>query len=558
MIWHIFTKDVRLLWPFAIAVATSQAINGALHFLRGHLAPSINLMVISIVFPVISLLGIALLTLVVVQQDPLPGTRQDWLIRPIRRRDLLLAKLLFVLLLIHLPILALDTTEATLEGFPTIEALSAALSRQLSLFVLLTTPALVLGAVTRSAAEALLYGGVVAIGCGLLLVICEVLGVPPFTTQTGVGWLVVAGAYGVILLGAALILTLQYAQRRTPLARVMVALAVVVSLGILYVPFKPVFAVQQRISRSYTNPPQLEADFLPARPHADLASRVPTNTSVDSLLRHRAVARFLDKTSATLLLPMHVAGLHRDGILLADLATLRLIGKNGTLLYEGAEVCARNPNGIGSACLLNELEVHSPPDAADASIDVVQVLRVPREIYDRIKDQWLHVEIDYALTSFEARPPAIIGTVEGPRRLPGMGRCATRIDDDGDDLTLTCMTTTTMPPCITAVLRDPHTGLHNPEMHQCEAHYDPLALDHYADVLGRFGMGMPFSDRTHLIQFPVDATRIQNAQLAITTYEPLDHFTRKLVIDPIRLSDWRIELKHAAAALPAGFYRHMN
>src|SRR5689334_25416896 len=78
-------------------------------------------------------LGSAFLILSVVRQDAIPGVRQDWLVRPILRRDLLLAKILFVLLLVAAPMIAADAFGALLYGFSPGQSLAAAFSRGIGL-----------------------------------------------------------------------------------------------------------------------------------------------------------------------------------------------------------------------------------------------------------------------------------------------------------------------------------------------------------------------------------------------------------------------------------------
>jgi hypothetical protein len=52
---------------------------------------------LSSILGLVSLVATALLIVTVVQQDAIPGLTQDWLVRPIRRRDLLLSKVVFVM-----------------------------------------------------------------------------------------------------------------------------------------------------------------------------------------------------------------------------------------------------------------------------------------------------------------------------------------------------------------------------------------------------------------------------------------------------------------------------
>ena len=62
----------------------------------------------------------------VVHQDPIPGISQDWLTRPIKRRDLFLAKLLFVVLFVQGPWWVTDLVQGLAPGFPFGESAAAA------------------------------------------------------------------------------------------------------------------------------------------------------------------------------------------------------------------------------------------------------------------------------------------------------------------------------------------------------------------------------------------------------------------------------------------------
>src|SRR5580658_2822563 len=102
MIWHIFRKDARLLWPMAALVAALHVCAAIPHHLIDQGSRSMQLVVMGELLSALALLGMAVFIVVAMQQDPVPGARQDWLVRPIRRLDLVLAKLLFVLLMVQL------------------------------------------------------------------------------------------------------------------------------------------------------------------------------------------------------------------------------------------------------------------------------------------------------------------------------------------------------------------------------------------------------------------------------------------------------------------------
>ena len=99
MIWHILKKDLRLLWRLVIAVAAIDWLNAGLLIYGGPFgreSAAEFALISNGVLPAISLLGLALLAIAVVQQDRLPGTTQDWLTRPVPHNQLVLAKLSFV------------------------------------------------------------------------------------------------------------------------------------------------------------------------------------------------------------------------------------------------------------------------------------------------------------------------------------------------------------------------------------------------------------------------------------------------------------------------------
>jgi hypothetical protein len=105
MILHIMRKDLRLLWKAVILVAGAQA---ALTLMLLHIDHSetaknpYGLLLQLILF--IAFLGRAVLIVMCVQQDAIPGVNQDWLTRPIGRSDLLLAKVGFVMVFVQGPV----------------------------------------------------------------------------------------------------------------------------------------------------------------------------------------------------------------------------------------------------------------------------------------------------------------------------------------------------------------------------------------------------------------------------------------------------------------------
>src|SRR5580658_5482168 len=157
MVWHIFKKDWKLLWPMVVGVALINVIQRVIlsslgWFAFDRVSPLRN---ISYFFGEISLFATALLVVTVVLQDAIPGLRQDWLIRPIPRRDLMLSKILFVVLLAQCPIFITEAGQGLAAGFPFWKSVGAPFSRSLWMLLVLDLPLLAFATLTRSLTEAI-------------------------------------------------------------------------------------------------------------------------------------------------------------------------------------------------------------------------------------------------------------------------------------------------------------------------------------------------------------------------------------------------------------------
>jgi hypothetical protein len=158
MVWHIFKKDWKLLWPFFLAVAATQFIPSIIRLKLGLFGENRALQELLDLFGVIAFVGSAFLIAAVVHQDSIPGVRQDWLVRPIRRGDLLLAKFSFVLVLAQGPFFVADLLQALASGFPLRQSLVAAISRALVLLLSFTLPVFAFASLTQNSSEAIVGG----------------------------------------------------------------------------------------------------------------------------------------------------------------------------------------------------------------------------------------------------------------------------------------------------------------------------------------------------------------------------------------------------------------
>ena len=530
MIWHIFRKDARLLWPGAVLIAALQVCAAVPHYLVDHGARTVQLMILGILLSALALLGAMAVVVVAIHQDPVPGARQDWLIRPIRRRDLALAKLLFVVLMVQLPIWLVDVGIALVDGFGLPAACIAATGRNIAIFCQYTLPAVMIGVVTGTFVEALIFSAVALVAyIGLFYVVLSLLlGVKATVGETGAAWIVTAVFYLLALPGAALVLPLQYRGRRTALARGLIVLGGALVIGAAFVPWHLAFSIQAALS---------------AEPAAARAVAVAFDPQAG---RYQLPLGAAPAVTSALHLPLRLSGLPVDSMVLLDRADVRITALDGTTLYRGKTNIS--VDGLGS---MHDAQFEARSGRSDAPThSLYQRIYLPTTVYARLANRQVRLSIDYSLTLFRTAHNFSLPATGARETLPGLGRCATAIDADGDDVAIGCLSTARQNSCFAAHLEDPATGLRNPEVNVCQPDYAPAFMTQFwPDTINRMGGELRFFDRSGLVHFPVDGSKLAGAKLMITTFEPRDHFTRHVDTPIVRLADFSGVA--AAAAVPA-------
>src|SRR4051812_36945092 len=225
MILHIFKRDIRILWPYVLGAAVTDLAAAVLQTLMEAVQLRADAQILSpflwAVNTIALLFGFAVITMVV-QLDPIPGARQDWLARPIGRRDLLMAKLLFVVIFLQVPLLVADALHGLLSGFPLGRTLEAAGARNVYLLILMSLPVMALAAMTTSIKQALGLGLAVAVAAvavaGAVLEVYALVSVSSDNAHTMTSFVL---QMAVLLAGAAAILVLQYFKRATRTSRLL-------------------------------------------------------------------------------------------------------------------------------------------------------------------------------------------------------------------------------------------------------------------------------------------------------------------------------------------------
>jgi hypothetical protein len=514
VIWHIFKKDVKLLWWLAAAAAAMHFAEIALLLVLPNSPGNRQLAQLVELLGAGGILAVGFLITALVHQDSIPGVRQDWLVRPVLRRDLLLAKLFFVVLLVQTPILIADFLEPALAGFPLGPSLAAAATRSVVLLVLVDIPFLAFAAVTKNLLEAI-TGGVCIF---FLIAVLDVLmnsgrsrGALHPTIGTGVEWITECALLLTLAIGSSFLLNLQFFRRRTVFSRFAVGALTVLCAVATMMPWQPAFAIERAMS--------------PA-PGSAVPVGVRFNPSLGRLKRDATFPAFnMREESVPLFLPMRVVGLPPDSALQADRAHVRVIEDDGRVdRVETLDLSVRRDG------------------AADSDRNAYHTLAVPADVYDRVKNQSVRLEIDDSLTLFQLSASQAFPVVSPDHAIAGIGRCNTTINGTETAVQIRCSRAGRRPACMTAYLEHVPSGLRNPERFACDPDYSPFfAFDVTHDALARFGGNLPFRDPNGLAKYPVDGSKLKDANALVRVYQPLEHFERRLVIPDIRLSDWGAE-----------------
>jgi hypothetical protein len=539
MAWHIFKKDLILLWPLAALSALAQFGLYGLAFAMDAEPQMTYLRPLAQLSMPVVLLAIFLAIALCVQQEPIPGTSQDWLARPIPRLDLLLAKLLFVVVAVHAPMFLGDAIGAMARGFPFGVAVGAALARTLLVFVTLSLPALAFAAMTRTIGQFVAAGIAFFIATAavtiLLSLLARLAGQEQATNPlawTGVAWISQTAQRICLGSGAVAALLLLYFRRRVVLGRTLFPAIALMSLATSLLPWNWIFAVQQAAAAAATAP-SAAVTFDPTAPRYRLAPGESADTYAAGAgqvkLRGRSAGDVPAETQArkaqrdiAVYLPVRIAGLPSGARPWADRLDIRLTSADGRIVFQGrGDDLKLSPSAVGPGDVL-----------------AYEAVRLPGLVYQQAKDQPLTLEIEASLSVLSPRPIEAIAALGADEHLPGLGRCTSGRDSDGDEIELRCQTPASPPSCLAAALDDPATGRRNPDVLICAPNYAPYATRSFPDVFSRFEVEAPFRDRLGLGSYPVGENQLGHARVVLTRYFASAHLVRRVSAGPVRLADW--------------------
>ncbi|HEY4365399.1 MAG TPA: hypothetical protein VGN17_30845 [Bryobacteraceae bacterium] len=501
MIWHIFKKDLRLQWKFVALMALVQFANLTLLIKISPFLENATLRNLFQLLFMATLVGIPFLVAAGVHLDPIPGVRQDWLVRPIRRVDLLLAKSLFVIAAVHVPMLLADLIRGLAFGFPFGASLEAALSHGLFVLLVVSLPLLAFASLTKNTMEAITAALVVFLAVAAFSLIFQPHGNASLLPTTGLAWVQEAAHSLLLIVVAGVVLFLQYFRRRTLLSRGVTVAAVVVAMFSMYLPWNQAFAIQQRLSSDPSAAASVNVAFDPA------AERF-----------HRSPDMYGDEERAVVAVPLRFANMPDGSVLISDRVEISR-GDTGELDGRIGSVLARRRTGD------------------DRPLSYL-IANLSADLYQRIKDESQPVHLKLYLTLFRPAGSSTVPAINGRLHTPDLGDCATKMNSAETAIRLGCVPLAERPSCFGVQLRVPN-GPANPEQFQCQGDYAPFFDAVLITPAG--SQNIPFRDVNGLAKYPVDGTLLNQAQLAIHTFEAVDHFTRTVEIPGIRLRDWTMQ-----------------
>jgi hypothetical protein len=389
-ILHIIRKDVRrhgpeILVSLALLVVfvwyqprkwTDQVIS--MRFVGGMLNA----------LPALIFLSWAFLIARLVQGESLVGDRQFWITRPYAWYKLLAAKLLAVLLFIHVPLLIGQIVLLKMGNFPLISSLPGLIQIHFMFIVILVLPSLALAAVTSGIGQAALALLI------LFLLLLAIAGISSLVPNSGMSD-DVDGVQAILFLAATVtVITIQYVYRKAVLARLIIAGALIA--GVLILVLTP---YETMVRHDYP---------LPTNDHP-----LPAQFTFDRTLTFaheggRTPRWFGDEVEIEM--PFQVEGL-------GDKSVVQLHAVKLDLVLPSGERWTSHWHLVSGAISYGRTRVWPS-------------ISVEKKFYDTIKDTPVKAEVSLLLRFFRLSAAASIKVAGDTALLPGNARCLNNISND--------------------------------------------------------------------------------------------------------------------------------
>lgn len=522
MIWHMFKKDWKLTWVFVLCVIVVRWLYSTIIYRLGLFGEDPMLAMLAEVFPILGTFASMFLIAAIIHLDAIPGVRQDWLVRPVNRLDLVLEKFLFVVVMVNGPVLVAVLFQGLANKFSLRMSLVAAMWQVTFLLFALILPIFSFASATENMTQAFILG----CGCTFLIGAFQTIasdlngrahGTLEPVLHSSIGWVGETARFVLVLVAAGTILGLQYFRRKTLTSRLLVLAFGFAILATVFLSWKPAFAIEKALSPNPSAGAKAVVAFDAGRPRFRSPSGLtgPAGESQHSGGDERT----------SIFLPLKLTDIHTDAFLLTDHVEVRLFDTYGKVAFDG----------VGEEV---KVAKEGPKPTEDP---VYQEIKVPASVYRAFMGQQIRAEIDYSLTLFGMNKSYSIPALGGDERMLGFGWCQTKMNEAETAVELRCMQPGKGPTCATLFLENETTGQRNPARSACYGEYSPYSGWFTGDNMAHFGANIPFRDPSRLAKFPVDGPQLPQSRLIIRVYEPEAHFSRSVTIPQIRLQDWQAQ-----------------
>jgi hypothetical protein len=483
----IVCKDLAVLWPLVVIVVLLPVLRSDV-VMQNLSNDNLRAGTIGV-----SVLATMLLIVAVVHQDGSASLRDDWLTRPIPRWTMVTAKLVFIAAVVCVPALATDFVSALADGRSAAEAVTRATSVS-RVGAMLAVVAF--AAVTSTLLEA--AGALVAFILVALVVQAVSGSVLPDgkgVLIAGVEWLGFAPAISLPIVIAAPVLWLQYGQRRTVLARAVVAAACIAALVPVLTPPPTMFRVQRLLNPGTDLGRAAGAALVPGC-FPSIATETESRDIVDEARRlwdgdQRASAGPRPIAFSTTVIP---TGVPAGWKVMIGYAQAFFADASGRILHrlQGANAVFARPNGV------------------DASVSATHFWLAPRNAYEDAERQAARLRLKYYVSLLEPTASAEIGVNDRRQHVSGFGYCSTGLDASPDAVSVDCFMRARRPALVTARWSegtDAREAMTRPD-------YMPAALEMLSGAPYRLSLSSPRGSTA--------------ARITLTAYEARAHVEKSI------------------------------
>lgn len=404
---HIFAKDVRHFWPEIAVSVTIMVLYAwigryawaATVWAGGVPQGAEQLNRLANIMPVLIQLSWWVLITRLVQTESLVGDRQWWITKPYEWPRLLGGKGLFLAVFVALPLLVVQCVLMVQAGFQPAEYLAGMGFDLLLVATILVLPLMVVATVTSG------FGKMTLVLIGLLLAVVLIIATAGWAQQNRYSAPFDWGVFYMVLAAVlAAIIVLQYARRRTWIARLMFAGLVIV------------FAAAAWLGNTA---PAVAMVYPRGRTPLTLSANVkPTVYS----------AKGISDTEVVMMLPLTVTGEAADAVVTIDAVKMSIAGHDGERWTS------------------NWQPSWKPHVLAIDPVTGVNLL-VDKAFYDRVRTKPVEMDLSFALTELRVEQTTHIVMPARDFMVEGFGVCTPVKDWTGSNFnSVWCRSAMRQPP----------------------------------------------------------------------------------------------------------------